>query len=560
MKAFRDFFLYDQQGSVSLWNLFWFLGFCIILGLAVDTTGAMHTKAKLQSVADASSHAGVVDIFPIPTDSYTAAVAYGGYNISTSNVVRNQDVTLGYWDDDARTFNADVNAIPYYNAVKVNAARDTSRANALATNLLQIVGLKNWDIAVASIARYSDDLEDVDDCRLNGLVAGDEMNQQANNTISNMCIHGEGNLRITQNNIVTCDSMLSTPSPDNWQTGQPPSGYEGSCSDDYLSMTNEEMMNQSTHWRSLKSNAQAEYDNVKRFLEAFVAGAQINDPFVNTIPPYIETVAELSVQQFNQLSKVNGGGSHSLVPGTLYKVMGCSPNGGKKLKLEGIVQNIGIYTDCEIDVVKNQDVSAEKPTKTATGTPVNCDPDPSICENVEWDIELVQPMYDCDGAIAAGFESYTTMLDTAPGETYRDGETTDTIAQDCGIEPGANGLFDNVFIFTTRNEDGNRDQRSISFPNNMQIGRLDGCNEGGGVRMYLGGSMATPSGTIIHGTHIFALGDVDLAAKANGSYGVTVEAGDDITYAAQGTMIGCPGDEDGVSDLVLTVFPIAIVD
>ena len=36
-----DFFRREEQGSVSLWNLFWFLGFCVILGLAVDTTGAM---------------------------------------------------------------------------------------------------------------------------------------------------------------------------------------------------------------------------------------------------------------------------------------------------------------------------------------------------------------------------------------------------------------------------------------------------------------------------------------------------------------------------------------
>lgn len=169
MYSFRVFVQHEDQGSVSLWNLFWFLGFCIILGLAVDTTGAMHTKAKLQSVADASAHAAVVDIFPLPTESYAAAVTYGSYNISTSDVVRNQDVTLGYWDGDTRTFNADSNSIPYYNAVKVNAARDTSRANALATNLLQIVGLKNWDIRTASIARYSNDLEILDDCRLNGL-------------------------------------------------------------------------------------------------------------------------------------------------------------------------------------------------------------------------------------------------------------------------------------------------------------------------------------------------------------------------------------------------------
>ncbi len=177
-----------------------------------------------------------------------------------------------------------------------------------------------------------------------------------------------------------------------------------------------------------------------------------------------------------------------------------------------------------------------------------------------WDSEIAYD-FTCAQAISAGFESYGTLMDTAPGRTYRDGVSTDTYTQPCGIEPGANGLWDNVFLFTTAYEDGNRSQKAITFPNNMQIGRIDGCAEGGGVRIYAGGTVDTPSGTMIHGSQFVLLGDAKFAAKASGTQGVTIAAAGDIQFSAQGTLGGCPAAEHLLeSDVVITVRPVAIVN
>jgi uncharacterized membrane protein len=68
MRSIKTFLQTDQRGSVSIWNLFWLVGFLFwlvgflgIMGLAVDISAAMNTKARLQAVADAASHAGAVD-------------------------------------------------------------------------------------------------------------------------------------------------------------------------------------------------------------------------------------------------------------------------------------------------------------------------------------------------------------------------------------------------------------------------------------------------------------------------------------------------------------------
>ena len=115
-------------------------------------------------------------------------------------------------------------------------------------------------------------------------------------------------------------------------------------------------------------------------------------------------------------------------------------------------------------------------------------------------------------------------------------------------------------IFTTYLEGGNVDQKAITFPNNMQLGRIDGCTEGGGVRIYSAGGVDTPSGTTAHGVQIVTLGSVQFAAKANGAMGINIQAVGDIKYTANGLMGGCdPDDDAGELEHVVTVRPVAIV-
>ena len=553
----------DECGSATIWNLMWLVGFGALLGLGVDTTAAMNAKARLQTVADAASHAAAMDLFPISADAVATAVSYGEKNIPNfEGVVAESDVTLGYWDRDARTFRT--SDVPYLNAVRVFAKRDDNRSNALATSFLHMAGFDSWDIAAVAVSTYFGDQSLVDRCRKNGLFAGGNVTLTANNTITgDYCIHGETGFRITQNNVVTCGVELSTPSASGWlsQSVPTPSGSPAGCSTAYETLSNEQMIDQAFVYRSIPSRAELEYQTVKKMVDAFVSGELDNDPF-NAVPPYLTDVSTVSASTFNSLSS-----SGNLSPGTLY-VVSCGAGG--TVQPRGLVRNIGIYTDCVINVSKDPQVSTVKPNKvqgnsetttTTTTTATLCDPDVETCTTTPWLAEIVTPALDCDSAIAAGYEPYATLLDTAAGRTYRDGETVDTVAQTCAMEPGANGLWDNVFVFSTAFESGDRSQKAVTFPNNMQLGRIDACSEGGGVRLYAAGSLSTPSGTIVHGSQFVLLGNAKFAAKADGTYGMTVEAVGDIEFAAQGKLGGCSPDErDLASDVVFTVRPVAIVN
>lgn len=560
MKRFGEFCA-NEEGSVSLWNLFWLIGLCLLLGLAIDVSTAMHTKARLQTVADTSSHAGVVELAPDEGAGVTAALTYSATNMPEyADVVKNSNITTGWWDYKTQTF--DTNSPPAVNAVRVVATRDKARANATATSFLGLVGFYGWDINAVSIAS-SLELEQLG-CPSNGLFAGGQMEKTSNNTIvAPFCEYGHTSFKISQNNLIMCGVQQITPTPENFKNGTPPVPTEGPCNENYAGLTSEEMLAQAMIYDTMPVVADLEYANAKAVLQKFISGQTYNDPY-RVIPPWMVYVDTVSINTFN--SDAKGG---RLQPGTLYVVSCAGSN--KRMEIEGFLQNVGIYTDCEIRVNKDQKVSDTKPTKTETRTHLTknkgqakkqedlCDPDVNTCEDVPWLSEITDGYWSCAGAIAAGFEPYTTYPDTAGMGKYRDG-TTDADGQNCGIEPGANGLWDNVLIFTTYLEGGNVDQKAMTFPNNMQLGRIDGCTEGGGVRIYSAGSIHTPSGTTAHGLQVVTLGSVHMAAKANGVMGIHVQAMGDIKYTANGMMGGCPSDAaSGASEVVVTVRPIALV-
>lgn len=122
----RPDFLHDDRGSATIWNLVWLIGFGALLGLGLDTTAAMNTKAKLQTVADAASHTAVMDVYPVSRNAVATALNYARQNIlQHDEVVTATDVTLGFWDCVTGTFVTD--GAPFHNAVRVVATRDGAR-------------------------------------------------------------------------------------------------------------------------------------------------------------------------------------------------------------------------------------------------------------------------------------------------------------------------------------------------------------------------------------------------------------------------------------------------
>lgn len=573
MKQFAKF-LRDESASVSIFNLIMLLFFCMIMGLAIDFSAGIKAKTRLQHVADTASHAGVMDLSPDPGNAIVTALNYGAANMSwVPFVVKSEDVELGYWEPSTRTFYN--SGLTQYNAVRVFSNRLNDRQNAVDLTLLAAVaswtGLEGWDVRAHSISSYGEFPECL---AKDGMYAGGTMEQTSNNTIKGpYCMYGDTLFKISQNNLIDCAVDLMTPSPDNYQNGTPPTGTSDIVCDQSMmaTYTSQEMIEKAFSYQTMPVIARDEYNMANAVLGAFAAGKRpwnfttvngLEVPEINDIhriiPPWMnDSYGPINAATFNNMVK-NG----TTVPGTLYHVV-CG-NSNKNVVLTGIVQNLGVYTDCPVDVQRDKDVSAVKPTKTSSGTnPANlCDPDTSDCLGTEWVAEIEEAYWHCEDAVAQGFEKYQTKVDTTSGlvlpyGTYKDGGL-DYTAQECGIEPGANGVLDNVLVFTSAKADQPQ-QDGIKFSNNIQIGRIDACAEGGGVRFYTAASTHTPSGTTLHGVQFVALGSIFLAAKANGVMGTTAYAEENIKFTANGLMGGCPDDSNG-SERVLSSRPIAIVD
>ena len=59
-------FARSDAGSVSIWNLFWLVGFCALIGIAVHVFGTMDAKARLQIIAYSPAHNDGVNMTPAP--------------------------------------------------------------------------------------------------------------------------------------------------------------------------------------------------------------------------------------------------------------------------------------------------------------------------------------------------------------------------------------------------------------------------------------------------------------------------------------------------------------
>jgi hypothetical protein len=82
---------------------------------------------------------------------------------------------------------------------------------------------------------------------------------------------------------------------------------------------------------------------------------------------------------------------------------------------------------------------------------------------------------------------------------------------------------------------------NINFSSNVQLGRDDGCAEGGGVQIFSNASAHFSSTMTLNGVQVVAAGDVDLGARDQGINGINVQAGGNITLTSQNMFGLCSG-------------------
>ena len=124
------------------------------------------------------------------------------------------------------------------------------------------------------------------------------------------------------------------------------------------------------------------------------------------------------------------------------------------------------------------------------------------------------------------------------------------IVADCQISGGSGSTFTNMVLASTATGNGANpyDKAVVSLAANAVIGKADEdplCDPGGGVLIYSYASVHTAAGTIINGSRIVARGDVDLTAANNGVFGVSVQAGQDISLTSNNLMGLCADGVDG---------------
>ena len=116
------------------------------------------------------------------------------------------------------------------------------------------------------------------------------------------------------------------------------------------------------------------------------------------------------------------------------------------------------------------------------------------------------------------------------------------IVADCKIKGASGVILRNVILASSATGTGANplDQHSIDFPSDVQIGTTDFCTDGRDqVHMYSAASMKVAAGPTVYGLRAVVAGEFEFSAN-NDVYGISVEAGHNITMTANGQFTYCP--------------------
>ena len=208
-------FLNDEDGASTILCIFWFILFVGLGGLAVDVTDAFRTQTMMQAAADASAHAGVIDLPDPATGTATAAneaaavataLAYAEANMPAASygvVLSTSDVEIGVWAPIGRTFTPDAKPA---NAVRVTLRSTAATGNSLPTNFLRIIGLQEWNITVTATAAYSVSGNCFD---YYGFLARGFIDSGSENDYYGVCMHGEEYVKVGSQNNFYDDTQVS---------------------------------------------------------------------------------------------------------------------------------------------------------------------------------------------------------------------------------------------------------------------------------------------------------------------------------------------------------------
>lgn len=213
IKNFRD----DESGIATAWAMSWLILCFAIAGLSIDVTNAWKVKQFLQSTADVAAHAGAVELGEHDNASILAAVqveanAYAFENMNPGqfgDVLIENDIHVGFWDNDAGTFTELVSGdTEEPNAVYVITRQDGTdgASNSVGTFFLKFVWKNAFTVSSSAIVERFMSI-----CERDGMFAFNDTNFSAQQHLTDdYCIYGANGITFAQQNTFDAGTVAMT--------------------------------------------------------------------------------------------------------------------------------------------------------------------------------------------------------------------------------------------------------------------------------------------------------------------------------------------------------------
>lgn len=307
-------FVEDDKGVASVWMVIWMLALLVMGGVAIDSSNAWRMRAELQATADAAAHAAVIDL-PGEDEARATAIGFAARNMAPAAhgvVLAETDVEFGVWNDGFIAASG-----PIVDSIRVVTRRSAASDNALSTSFLRLIGVDAFDVEAQAVAqRYFPEC-----MKRDGLFARRTVNLQSNNAFySGICIHGNYNVIVNNNN--TWEADLTVSMPDLADMGLPSSDI------DVSNPGLQEVLKE--EWLDPK---------IVNLTDEIIAGfLDRTSPYMPVwINPLLEVI-EIPKNQFD---------SNNLQPGRIYHVR-CVNNQNLNMRNGANISNVIIITDCRV--------------------------------------------------------------------------------------------------------------------------------------------------------------------------------------------------------------------
>lgn len=209
----------DERGAGSVTVVFVVIAALMVGGLAVDYGHAVSSRAKLQAVADAASHAAAVTLGQGAAEARAAALAVA--RAHEPGLLNAEDIAIGHWVQGRfEPASGDAQA----NAVAVVTRRATRNGNPLPTFLLPLIGRDRFEVSAVSVSAIEGrSLR----CSGGGFFARNRSIGNTMNTYDDgFCLHGEAGVAFHNNNHFAAGTEISLVDPATLQEHRNNSGVD----------------------------------------------------------------------------------------------------------------------------------------------------------------------------------------------------------------------------------------------------------------------------------------------------------------------------------------------